>query len=103
MHDTTDAINADPAARAFKSTPFYAALRRTLARRGMDVDALCDLRDAVARRLLAEYGAMFLAAESVRVPDACLFRNAAEVAEFQARAQPRAARSGGATSRVRAL
>jgi hypothetical protein len=99
MHETTDASNADTAAsttdaaavRAFQSTPFYAALRRALARRDMQVETLCDVHDAVARRLLAEYGAMFLAAESVRVPGVCVFRSAAEVDEFQQQAQPAAA------------
>ena len=90
MYDDTDANSTDTAVRAFAATPFYRALRRAFARRRMDVAALCDLHDPVARRLLAEYGAMFLAEQSVLVPSVCVFRNAVEVAEFQRQAQPRA-------------
>ena len=104
MHETIDASNAnansdttDAAVRAFTSTPFYAALGRALARRGMKVETLCDVHDAVARRLLAEYGAMFLATERVRVPDVCVFRSATEVDEFQRQAQPGTAVIGDAS------
>jgi hypothetical protein len=97
MYDNADSNNTDAAVRAFAATPFYDALKRALARRRMAVDALCDLRDVVARRLLTEYGAMFLAAESVRVPAVCVFRSATEVAEFQAAAQTRAALFGDTT------
>ncbi|HEX8178977.1 MAG TPA: hypothetical protein VF525_05475 [Pyrinomonadaceae bacterium] len=72
------------------ASPFYAALTRALAARGMTVAEICDLHDPVARRLLTEYGAMFLAAASVRVPPTCVFRSAAEVEAFQAATELRA-------------
>jgi hypothetical protein len=83
-------------ADALRATPFYAALGRALEPRGMNPEGLCDLRDAAARRLLAEYGAIFLAAETVRVPPVCVFRGEAEVERFQREAEPRAATLGGA-------
>ncbi len=94
MRDHTDSINPDTGAHEFTASPFYAALARALTRRGLAVADVCGLRDTVTRRLLAEYGAMFLAADSVRVPPACVFRSAAEVERFQCAAQPQAALFG---------
>jgi len=84
-------------AHTHTDAPFYAALARALGRRGQTLADLCDLADPVARRLLAEYGALFLATERVVVPRVCVFSNAAEVASFQAQAQPRAAVIGDTT------
>jgi len=78
----------------FTSSPFYAALKRALAHRKLRLEDICDLHDPVARRLLAEYGAMFLAADDALVPPVCVFRGEAEVAEFQARARAQAALIG---------
>jgi hypothetical protein len=94
MRDDNHASNIDTSAQTFSASPFYAALRRALKRRGMKVAELCDLSEPVARRLLAEYGAMFLAETDVLVPPVCVFRSAAEVEEFQLRAQPRATMIG---------
>jgi hypothetical protein len=90
MRDDNHASNIDTSAHTFSASPFYAALRRALRRRGMKVEELCNLNDPVARRLLAEYGAMFLAETDVLVPPVCVFRSAAEVEEFQLRSRPRA-------------
>jgi hypothetical protein len=57
----------------FTASPFYAALVRSLANRGMRPEELCDANDRVERRLLAEYGAMFVADARVRVPPRCVF------------------------------
>ncbi|HZG53236.1 MAG TPA: hypothetical protein VEZ40_13985 [Pyrinomonadaceae bacterium] len=85
----------DPAAAQeddFTVSPFYAALVRALAGRGMRPEALCDAKDGVERRLLAEYGAMFIAdASLVRVPPRCVFRSEEECERFQAEVEPRAA------------
>lgn len=97
MHNRTDGNTQHTNAHMQQDAPFYAALARALARRGQTLADLCDLNDGVARRLLAEYGAMWLATERVLVPRVCVFRNAAEVAAFQAQAQPRAARLGDTT------
>lgn len=70
--------------------PFDAVLEQCLARRGVDPAAFCPAGDRVARRVLAEYGAMFVAAESVRVPDTCVFKDEEEVLAFQRAARFRA-------------
>jgi len=80
----------------FTSSAFYAALTRALARRGERPEELCDPNDAVERRLLAEYGAMFVADERVRVPPRCVFRSEEECARFQAEVEPGAALIGDA-------
>ena len=90
MRDSTNLIPTAAGAQAFRASPFYAALRRALARHGLRVEELCDIDDEIARRLLVEYGAMFLAHESVRVPAVCAFRSAAEVEAFQTAAEPQA-------------
>ena len=79
----------------FKASPFYASLARSLARRGLSPESVCDLADPGARRLLAEYGAMYVAAETVRVPPACAFRGEPEVEAFQRAVEPAAADFGG--------
>ena len=94
MCESTELSNTDVSADRFTSSPFYAALKRALAHRKLRLEDICDLHDPVARRLLAEYGAMFLAADDVLVPPVCVFRNEVEVAEFQARARAQAALIG---------
>jgi hypothetical protein len=83
-------------AARFRGSPFYAALRRALARRGARPEELCDCDDPASRRLLSEYGAMFVAADGVRVPSVLTFRSEEEVEQFQREAEPRAAEIGGA-------
>ncbi len=80
----------DEAAARFVASPFGLALAHAQRRRGRQLADLCDLRDATARRLLAEYGAMFLADEAVGVPNACVFHSDAEVERFQASTRARA-------------
>ena len=66
----------------FKGSPFYAALDRALKHRGLKAEKICR-DDAVSRRLLEEYGAIFVAADSVRVPPVCEFAGTEEVVSFQ--------------------
>ncbi|HYH85082.1 MAG TPA: hypothetical protein VEX60_06330 [Pyrinomonadaceae bacterium] len=73
-----DAKTDDRAARA----PFYAALRRALARCGVSFDGFCPASDSVSRRVLEEYGAMFVA-EGVMLPPVCVFESESEVESFQ--------------------
>lgn len=77
-------------------TPFYAALARALRRRGMRLSELCPQSDPVARRVLEEYGSIFVASESVVVPHRCVFESEEEVLSFQREAGWRSAlfRSG---------
>ncbi len=74
--------------------PFYAALGRVLSRRGASLEGFCPPNDAVARRVLEEYGSMFVA-EGVLTPPVCVFRDAAEVLAFQRAATWRAGVFGG--------
>lgn len=69
-----------------KRGPFYAALEKALARRGTKTAALCNVNDAVERRILEEYGAMFLASERVLPPPVCIFKSDDEVSQFQTKA-----------------
>jgi hypothetical protein len=92
--DDNDSNSAE--AKDFTSSPFYLALERALKRRGVRPEELCDARDAVERRLLAEYGAMFVAVESVRIPPRCMFHSEEECARFQAEVEPATALMGDA-------
>ncbi len=78
------------------ASPFYAALKRALDARRLRLEDMCDTSDAVSRRVLEDYGAMFLATESVLPPPVCVFTSEADVLEFQRRAKPTAALIGGA-------
>ena len=80
----------DEAAR-FKASPFYVSLTHALARRGLSPEAVCDLEDPGARRLMIEYGAIYVAADTVRVPPACAFRAERDVEEFQHTVEPHTA------------
>lgn len=73
-------------AAGFRNAPFYVALEKALGERGMTPDDLCSPKDAAERRILEEYGAMFVADKSVVVPPACIFSSEAEVAAFQKKA-----------------
>ena len=73
-------------ARDDRARPFYAALDGALARRGLALHQICPPHDLVARRVLEEYGAVFMACEAVQPPPVCIFTDEAEVARFQAAA-----------------
>src|SRR5918995_6147158 len=62
-----------------RRTPFEVVLGEALASRGIDPDCFCPADDLVARRVLEEYGAMFVAAESVVVPAVCIFTSEEEL------------------------
>jgi len=66
--------------------PFYEVLRKALKKRKTKIENICPPSDAVARRVLEDYGAMFLADKKVMPPPVCIFTSDEEVAEFQARA-----------------
>ncbi|HJR08655.1 MAG TPA: hypothetical protein VJ842_15455 [Pyrinomonadaceae bacterium] len=86
--DNSSSNSARAEARDFTSSPFYVALESALRRRGVRPEELCDACDMVERRLLAEYGAMFVAVESVRIPPRCMFQSEEECARFQAEVEP---------------
>jgi hypothetical protein len=66
--------------------PFYLTLEHALRLRGTSIDDVCPPDDQVARRVLHDYGAMFVGAESILPPPLCVFTNEDQVARFQKRA-----------------
>lgn len=62
---------------------FYTALEEALDVREMSLKAVCDTNDPVSRRILEDYGAMFVASDDVIPPPVCVFKSAAEVEAFQ--------------------
>jgi len=64
-------------------SPYYVALRSALQRRGREIEQLCPPEDPVARRVLHDYGAMFVGAELVQPPPVCVFSSEEQVADFQ--------------------
>jgi hypothetical protein len=77
-------------------SPFHAALAVACERRRASVVGICRSDDALARRVLEEYGAMFVA-EGVRLPPVCVFESEAEVEGFQREAGWLAAEFAGET------
>jgi len=66
--------------------PFYLTLERALRLRGTSIDEVCPPDDQVARRVLHDYGAMFVGTESVSPPPLCVFTDEDQVARFQKQA-----------------
>jgi hypothetical protein len=64
-------------------TPFYEALDKALKKRKTRIETLCPPSDAVARRILEEYGAIYLAHKKVTPPPVCIFTNEEQVTRFQ--------------------
>lgn len=65
------------------SSPFYFAVQKALAKREWKLATVCALNDPVSRRVLEEYGAMFIADLSVKPPTQCVFAGEFEVTLFQ--------------------
>jgi hypothetical protein len=63
--------------------PFYEALTKALKKRKIKIDSVCPPADPVARRILEEYGAVFVADKKVLPPPVCIFTNEAQVTKFQ--------------------
>ena len=66
-----------------KSTPFYDALSKALKKRKAKIDSICPPTDPVARRILEEYGAVYVASKKVMPPPVCVFTNEDQVTRFQ--------------------
>src|SRR5258707_1671541 len=75
---------------------FYKTLERALRLRGTNIEDICPPDDQVARRVLHDYGAMFVAADCVLPPPLCVFTSEDQVASFQKEAGPAAATIGDA-------
>lgn len=68
---------------AYLESPFYLALKPALANRGVGLNELCPDGDVVARRVLHDYGAMFVASDAVLPPPVCVFTSEDGVTSFQ--------------------
>lgn len=66
-----------------KPAPFYQALQKALKKRKIKLDNICSVSDPVGRRILEEYGAMFLAVKKVLPPPVCVFTTEEQVTSFQ--------------------
>ena len=64
-------------------TPFYEALAKALKKRKIKLDHICPPSDPVSRRILEEYGAIFVADKKVVPPPVCIFTNEEQVTRFQ--------------------
>ena len=62
---------------------FYKTLERSLRLRGTNIEDICPPDDQVARRVLHDYGAMFVGADSVSLPPFCVFTGEDQVERFQ--------------------
>ena len=84
MSTLTMSSNSLPASKDLKEpTPFYEALAKALKKRKTKVDSICPPSDPVARRILEEYGAIFVADKKVTPPPVCMFSNEEQVTKFQ--------------------
>lgn len=79
MTKLTEDNNGQPPA------PFYEVLRKALKKRKTNIESICPPSDAVARRVLEDYGAIFVADKKVTPPPVCVFQSDDEVAAFQER------------------
>lgn len=62
---------------------FYEVLRKALKKRKTQLDNICPQSDLVSRRILEEYGAIFVATRKVKTPPVCVFTSEAQVTKFQ--------------------
>jgi hypothetical protein len=63
--------------------PFYEALAKALKKRKIKLENICPQSDPVSRRILEEYGAIFVADKKVTPPPVCIFTTEEQVTKFQ--------------------
>jgi|KBSSwiStaDraftv2_1062776.scaffolds.fasta_scaffold166973_2 hypothetical protein len=63
--------------------PFYEALAKALKKRKIRLDDVCPPSNGVARRILEEYGAVYVATKKVTPPPVCIFTHEDQVTRFQ--------------------
>lgn len=66
-----------------KLQSFQNALMQVLIKQNRKKDDLCNEKDAVASRILRDYGAIFLVVEAVLPPPVCIFSSSTDVEKFQ--------------------
>jgi hypothetical protein len=64
---------------------FYEVLQKALKKRKTSIERICPSADPVSRRVLEDYGAIFVA-DKVVPPPVCVFTSDEEVTQFQERA-----------------
>jgi len=74
---------AQPDLTQIESSPFYSALRTALEKRSQTIGDISPSGNQIARRVLHDYGAMFLASEAVMPPPVCVFPDEVSVSRFQ--------------------
>ena len=66
-----------------EATPFYEALSKALKKRKIKIETVCPPSDPVSRRILEEYGAIYVANKKVTPPPVCIFTTEEQVTKFQ--------------------
>jgi hypothetical protein len=69
-----------------QNVPFYEALAKALKKRKLKLENICPINDPVARRVLEDYGAMYIADKKVVPPPMCVFTSEDQVTRFQQQA-----------------
>ena len=75
--------NRTPGDDAAPPASFYEVLRKALKKRKTVIENICPPSDLVARRILEEYGAIFVADKKVKIPPVCIFTSETQVEKFQ--------------------
>jgi hypothetical protein len=78
---------------------FITALSSALSGRGMKIEDFCKTSDAVEKRMLQEYGAVFLADKKVQIPSRCILDDAG-VTAFQSKLKVKTATVGGTSIKL---
>lgn len=65
---------------------FYGIVSEIFIKRGWKKEDLCDERDAISRRIMSEYGSVFVVAEGATPPPVCMFTSNEQVENFQKKA-----------------
>ena len=68
---------------ATEPAPFYDALQKALKKRKITLETICPPGNPVSRRILEEYGALYVADKKVKPPPVCVFTNEEQVTKFQ--------------------
>jgi hypothetical protein len=79
------------------ASPYYRALKAALTGRGVTLTEICPDDHVVARRVLHDYGAMFVGAKNILPPPVCVCTSEEQVDQFQRAAGWTATRIGDAT------
>lgn len=75
--------NTNSFADTKEAVPFYEALTKALKKRKIKLQDICPSSDGVARRILEEYGAIYVATKKVTPPPVCIFTHEDQVTRFQ--------------------